>query len=67
MNPIENLWDRLERAVHQHKIKNLNHLWEICQEEWKKITAEDCQRLVENYASKRLKMVLDNNGYHIPY
>ena len=31
LNPIENLWHRLELAVHAQKPTNKQQLWEVCQ------------------------------------
>ena len=50
----------------QRKPKNLIQLEEYCQEEWAKITTEECNNLVENY-EKRLRKVIKAKGYTIDY
>ena len=66
LNPIENLWRTLKLRVMQRKPKNLIQLEEYCQEEWAKITTEECNNLVENY-EKRLRKVIKAKGYTIDY
>ena len=61
LNPIENLWHQLKIAVHQRSPKNLQELEQYCQEEWHKISAEVCAKLVESY-SDRLQAVIDAKG-----
>ena len=50
LNPIENLWDELERRVRKHNSlpKNQNNLWEILQEEWLKLDEDICKNLVDS-------------------
>ena len=49
LNPIENLWRTLKLKVMERKPKNLTELEHYCLEEWDKITADECYKLVENY------------------
>ena len=37
LNPIETLWEDLERAVHTRHPSNLTQLAEFCKKEWAKI------------------------------
>ena len=46
LNPIENLWGTIKRAVSARKPANKGDLWQIIQEEWYKITPDQCARLV---------------------
>ena len=66
LNPIENLWRTLKLRVMERKPKNLVQLEDYCQEEWAKITAEECNKLVENY-NKRLMKVIKAKGHTIDY
>jgi hypothetical protein len=54
MNPIEHMWDELERRVRARPIapKSKNNLWEILQEEWSNIPAEFCQKLVKSMVER---------------
>ena len=50
LNPIEYLWDVLERKVRAHKphLKNVGKLMEVLEEEWGKIEPEVLVNLVES-------------------
>lgn len=61
LNPIENLWWDLKKAVAARKPKNLAALETIAQEEWAKIPQERCQKLVTDYKN-RLKQVIAAKG-----
>ena len=52
--------------VMERKPKNLIQLGEYCQEEWAKITAEECYKLVENY-NKWLTQVIKAEGHTIDH
>ncbi|GBB83298.1 hypothetical protein RclHR1_10020002 [Rhizophagus clarus] len=68
LNPIENLWDELERWVRAHipLPKNKEHLWEILQEEWLNIDANKYQNLV-NSMPHRIVAVIESKGYPTKY
>jgi transposase len=63
LNPIEHLWDVLERKVRAHKPhpKNLNELMEVLLEEWGKIEPEVLTNLVESMP-RRVQAVIDSHG-----
>ena len=61
LNPIENLWWDLKKAVAARRPKNLGDLETIAHEEWAKIPTHRCQSLVSSYAS-RLKQVIKSKG-----
>ena len=61
LNPIENLWWDLKKAVASCKPRNLTELEAFAMEEWAKIPKERCQRLVSSYQS-RLKQVIEAKG-----
>lgn len=68
LNPIEHLWDELERKVRAHKPlpTNINELYEILQEEWIKIDIKKYQNLVNSMPS-RINAVIDSKGYPTKY
>ena len=68
LNPIEHLWDELERHVQAHKPlpKNRENLWEILQEEWSNIEVNKYQNLV-NSMPHRISAVINNKGYPTKY
>jgi transposase len=68
LNPIENLWDELERRVRKHSPlpKNPNNLWEILQEEWLNLNEDICKNLVDSMP-RRIAAVIDNRGNPTKY
>ena len=66
LNPIENLWRELKVRVAQRQPQNITALEEICMEEWAKIPATVCEKLVKTYR-KRLTSVIANKGYITKY
>lgn len=46
LNPIELLWDELDRRVREHCARSQQQLWEHLQEAWNAIPVETLQRLV---------------------
>jgi transposase len=63
LNPIEHLWDVLERRVRAHKPhpKNIGELMEVLVEEWDKIEPDILANLVESM-SRRVQAVIDSHG-----
>jgi len=63
LNPIEHLWDVLERKVQAHKPhpKNVGELMEVLEEEWGKIEPEVLVNLVESMP-RRIQAVIDSHG-----
>lgn len=68
LNPIEHIWDVLERKVRARNPlpKNIEELWEILQEEWFKIDDHVYQNLV-NSMPRRVAAVIDSNGNPTKY
>ncbi|GBC12833.2 IS630 family transposase [Rhizophagus irregularis DAOM 181602=DAOM 197198] len=68
LNPIEHLWDELERQVRAHKPlpKNRENLWEILQEEWSNIEADKYQNLISSMPH-RISAVINSKGYPTKY
>ncbi len=48
LNPIENLWDELDRRVHERLISSIPELREHLQEEWAKLSLECIQKLISS-------------------
>ena len=63
LNPIENIWDELDRKVRKHKPlpKNQNDLWQILQEEWSKLDENIYKNLVDSMP-RRIAAVIENRG-----
>lgn len=61
LNPIEHLWEILERKVRKHKISNKNELKTVLLLEWNKINSSNTQPLVDSMP-RRLKEVLKSKG-----
>ena len=68
LNPIEHLWDHLKRrlANHERVPTSIKELWERVQEEWEKIPAEECAKLIESMPI-RVDKVLKAKGGHTKY
>uniref|UniRef100_A0A8C5QEC7 Transposase n=1 Tax=Leptobrachium leishanense TaxID=445787 RepID=A0A8C5QEC7_9ANUR len=58
LNPIENLWWDLKKAVAVRKPKNVTELEAFAHDEWAKIPVDRCKTLVSSYAS-RLRLGTD--------
>lgn len=66
LNPIEHLWDSLERKIRQRTITSKSMLKDVLQEEWAKITSTETSKLVDSMP-KRLAEVLKRKGYPTSY
>lgn len=68
LNPIENLWNELDRKVRSHKPlpKNKDDLWQILQEEWVKLEKDKYNNLI-NSMPNRVAAVIENKGYPTKY
>lgn len=66
INPIENLWEYLDKKVRNHHISNKNDLKKCLMEEWTNIPPEYTKKLVDSIP-KRLKAVITSKGYHTKY
>ncbi|CAF5176284.1 unnamed protein product, partial [Rotaria magnacalcarata] len=52
MNPIEHLWDELERRMKEHQPKNQKELRETLQAEWQNIGPDVTNKLVESVPNR---------------
>lgn len=66
LNPIEHLWDLLEKRIRQRTITSKQMLKTALKEEWEKITPEETSNLV-NSMKNRLKEVIKRRGYPTSY
>ena len=61
LNPIENLWKTLGVKVMERNPTNTEDLWVKLQEEWSKISIEDCQEMIRS-CSRRCAAVIESKG-----
>lgn len=66
LNPIEHLWDELERRIRKHHITSKSMLKEILKEEWTKIEPETTRKLVHSMHSRIIE-VLRRKGQNTSY
>lgn len=68
LNPIENLWDELDRQVRKHRPlpKNQDDLWNILQEEWLKLDENIYKNLIDSMPH-RIAAVITNKGNPTKY
>ncbi|GFV32786.1 transposable element Tcb1 transposase [Trichonephila clavipes] len=66
LNPIEHLWDLLERKICQHPITSKEMLKRVIVTEWNTISSEETSKLVQSMP-KRLTEVLSRKGYPTSY
>ena len=66
LNPIENVWKRLKDRVQARNPTSHEDGWHKAQEEWANIEPEFYAALVDSMP-RRLKAVLDANGYPTKY
>ena len=65
-NPIEKLWKTLGVKVMERNPTNTEDLWVKLQEEWSKISIEDCQELIRS-CSRRCADVIESKGSFTKY
>lgn len=66
LNPIEHLWEELERRIRSATYRNTNQLWEALQTEWAKIPLERLVKLVDSMQS-RCRAVIAAKGFATKY
>ena len=68
LNPIEHLWDQLDRRVRQRQRvpRTLRELAVALQEEWRRIPQERIQRLIRS-VPRRVQAVIRARGAHTRY
>lgn len=63
LNPIELLWEELDRAVRKICPTSAFHLWTILQKEWSNITSSQLEKLILRMP-RLCKAVIKSKGYH---
>ncbi|GFW98636.1 tc1-like transposase protein [Trichonephila clavipes] len=66
LNPIEHLWDYLDRQIRKPEIKSKNDLKKALLAEWQKIPSSVTQNLVKSVPSRR-RAVIKAKGYPTNY
>lgn len=66
LNPIEHLWEELDRRIRQREMSNRNQLLQCLEEEWKKIPLNRLNALVNSMPS-RCAAVIKANGFATKY
>ena len=66
LNPIENLWKTLGVKGMERNPTNTEDFWVKLQEEWSKISIEDCQKLIRS-CSRRCAAVIASKGSFTKY
>ena len=61
LNPIENMWDEIDRRCAGKRASNKHELWDFISAAWTSITAVDCKKLVDTMPA-RLAEVIKNKG-----
>lgn len=63
LNPIELLWDELDRNVRKMRPVNHNHLWECLQACWQSIGEETLKKLINRMPRVCKAVIYANGGY----
>ena len=66
LNPTENLWAAMARAVEQHQCDTMEELQDVVAAEWDKIDVEYMRTLAHSMP-KRCQAVIDAQGWHTKY
>lgn len=66
LNPIEHLWDELERRVAGKRARNADEKFELLRHEWENIGQDVIDRLIASMPN-RMAEVIRNNGYSTRY
>ena len=66
LNPIEHLWEELDRRIRARNFTKTAALFKVLEEEWKKISIDVIIKLVESMP-RRCQAVIDAKGYATKY
>lgn len=66
LNPIEHLWEYLDRQIRKRTITNKDMLKSVIMDEWSKIPSEVTATLIESMP-RRLQAVINAKGKHTKY
>ena len=66
LNPIEHLWEELQRATKDIQVSNADEKFETLQQAWLNISPAKIDKLIESMP-RRCKAVIDSFGYPTKY
>lgn len=66
LNPIENLWHHVNKAVALKHSSNVNQLYDAFKEAWEQIPVATCSKLIASMP-KRCRAVIEANGHATKY
>ena len=68
LNPIEHLWDVLKRRLGSYSTppQGVHELWQRVEEEWRKISKEECLALIESMP-QRIEAAIKAKGRNTKY
>ena len=68
LNPIEHLWVHLKKKLGEYDspLRGMHELWERVEEQWNKIPAAECQKLIESMP-RRVQAVIKAKGGYTKY
>lgn len=66
LNPIEHLWDILDKKIDKSNVTSQDTLWEQIQAAWQGIPLDTLKKLVMSMPD-RMKAVIKAKGYHTKY
>ena len=66
LNPIENLWNNMARAVELHSCETMESLQDVVASEWDKVDKEYMRTLSESMPA-RCQAVIEARGWHTKY
>ena len=66
LNPIENLWSTMARAVERHQCETVEELQDVIAAEWDKVDKRLMLKLAHSMP-KRCEAVIDAQGWHTKY
>ena len=66
LNPLENVWGEMGRALNNQKCKSLEELYENVQKFWYSFPKEKIEKYI-SIMPKRCQQVIKNQGYHSKY
>ena len=66
LNPIENIWDYLERKLEKLPTTTLSQLWDTLNDLWENIPTEIIQNLVSSMP-RRIEAVIKARSGHTKY
>ena len=61
LNIIEGLWSELKATVVKRRPANVEELWQICEEEWARISVEKIKKLYQSLP-RRIEQVIKMTG-----